>query len=89
MKDATIENGKVKATAVGNGDVDYLGIIKALIQMDYQGAVILETHYKPNYIMDEALLKHPKGSMFSFMGDIASEECLVALKKIIDKARMS
>lgn len=88
VKDAVIENEEAKGVAVGSGDVDYVGIIKALLQMDYQGAVVLETHYKPNNLkIDEALLKHPKGSMFSFMGDIASEECLIALKEIIRKAQ--
>jgi len=88
VKDAVKENGTVRGVAIGQGLVDYEGIIRALLQMDYQGAVMLETHYKPKgIVMDEALLKNPKGSAISFMGDIASEECIVALKKMIRKVR--
>lgn len=87
VKDAVKENGAAKGVAVGNGVVDYEGIMKALLEMNYTGAVMLETHYKPNIVMDEELLKNPKGSQISYMGDVASEECLIALKEIIRKAQ--
>ena len=87
VKDAVKENGTAKGVAIGNGVVDYEGIVKALLDMNYTGAVMLETHYKPNIVMDEELLKNPKGSQISYMGDVASEECMIALKGIINEVQ--
>ena len=86
IKDAVIEKGKAKGCPVGKGLVDYHGLFRALLQMQYSGPVILETHYKPDGALSEALLRDPKGSAISRMGDIASAECLAGLREIIKQA---
>lgn len=86
IKDAVRENGKTVATPVGKGEVDYSGLFRELAA-SYDGYVMLETHYKPNLTMDEELLKRPQGDAISYMGEIASEESIINLKKIIEKAR--
>lgn len=83
IKDAVRKNGKTIATAVGCGEVDYYGLFSELIRSNYNGYIILETHYKPDMQIDDELLKLPKGEAFSYLGDIASEECIINLKNII------
>ncbi len=87
VKDAVRQNGKAVGVAIGSGLVDYAGIVKALLQMDFTGAVVLETHYRPGKTMDEAVLKNPSGSKISEGGEEASEICILALKNIIKKAK--
>ena len=84
IKDAVICDGKTVGVAIGNGDVDYEGMFKEFIDSKYSGAVILEPHYKPGGTISEELLRNPKGSMFSDGGFIASEECITAVKRIIN-----
>lgn len=87
IKDAVRLNGKTEGRAVGQGEVNYPGVFCRLLRTGYEGYVMLETHYKPNATISEELLKNPKGSAISFMGDIASAECLTGLKRIIAQAR--
>ena len=87
VKDAVRENGKGVGVAVGSGVVDYPGLIRELLQMNYQGALMLETHYKPNCIIPDEVLHNPKGSQISYLGDIASEECMITLKAMIEQAK--
>ena len=68
LKDARAdEAGKVTFTAIGSGDIDYVGHFAALRESGYTGALSLETHYKG-----------PNGDAES-----ASRECLEALIKMI------
>ncbi len=87
FKDAIRRNGKTTGTAIGSGDVDYIGVVRELMNSDYNGCVILEPHYKPNMEMPEELLFNPRGSAISLNGDIASKECIDALKGIIQKIK--
>jgi len=52
---------------------------------DYKGYVVLETHYRKLSPLDEALLKMPKGSAFSYKGYEATEESLCKWMKILDR----
>jgi len=54
LRDYKHENGKVVWTAVGAGEFDNLGHIRALLKDGYQGTFSLETHWRD-----------PKGKMFS------------------------
>lgn len=83
IKDAIRVNDKTVGVAIGNGLVDYKGMMTELIHSNFEGAVVFEPHYKPNGIMSEELLRNPQGSQISEMGDIASKECITALNKII------
>lgn len=82
IKDAKIINGRPESVKVGTGSVPYKEIFKALSSIGYDGYVVLETHYRPHAQIPEELLKRPGGSLFSYNGDIASEESIVELKKI-------
>lgn len=83
VKDARIINGRPESVKIGTGDVPYKDIFRELRQLNYNGYIVLETHYRPNFEMSEELLKRPKGSLFSLNGEVASEESIVELKKIL------
>lgn len=83
IKDARIINGKPESVKVGTGSVPYSEIFRALSDIKYNGYVVLETHYRPHTQIPEELLKRPGGSVFSYNGELASEESMVELKKII------
>ena len=87
VKDAIKVDGKAVGVAVGSGLVDYHGIIKALIEMNFSGAVVLETHYRPGEALPEDVLKNPAGGGISCGGAAASEICMVALKKLIQQVQ--
>lgn len=85
IKDAVKRDGKTVGVAIGDGEVAYEDMFREFIKTGYSGAVVLEPHYKPGGEISEELLRNPKGSMFSEGGFVASEECIVAVKKIINK----
>ena len=87
IKDPVIIDGKVDCVKVGDGNiVDYVGLFKQLIKDDYNGNIMLETHYRKNIELTEEQLKRPGGSAFSNGAYPASEESIVGLKKLINKA---
>jgi sugar phosphate isomerase/epimerase len=83
IKDATIHDNKTVGVAIGSGDVRYKELFEELINSNYDGAVILEPHYKPGGIISEELLRNPKGSAFSEGGFVACEECVKAVRNIL------
>ena len=87
VKDA-IPNGTPWPPAVkpGTGVADFVMIFKKLIRDGYSGGVMLETHYRKNSELDEEQLKRPGGNAFSDGAYEASEESIIALKEIINKA---
>ncbi|MBR5472952.1 MAG: sugar phosphate isomerase/epimerase [Clostridia bacterium] len=86
VKDGINTNGNTVAVMPGTGVADFVGIFKKLIANGYDGAVMLETHYRKNVELDEEQLKRPGGNAFSDGAYEASEESIVALKEIINKA---
>lgn len=86
IKDAVRTGGKASGCVVGTGEVDYGGLFRELYRSGYSGAVMLETHYKPKCDIPEEVLHNPKGSAISYMGDVASAECLSGLKQIMEDA---
>lgn len=86
LKDAKkMEDGSIIGTPIGEGQVDYEGHFRQLIQDRYEGYVVLETHYRPKHDISEELLALPKGSAFSYLGYEASEECLVKWQALMEK----
>ncbi len=85
IKDAVRKDGKAVGVAIGNGEVDYEGMFKEFIKINYEGAVVLEPHYKIGGEIPEELLRNPKGSMFTKDGFIACKECILAVQNILDK----
>lgn len=77
LKDAALVNGKPEGVAVGTGAVDLIGQFRALNADNYNGWVVLETHYRPKKELSEEQLKNPKGAQFSEFGYEATEECLI------------
>lgn len=70
VKDPITRDGKVGFTEVGQGEIDYAGHLKALVEDGYEGALSLETHWQ-----GEGLSKEESTS-----------RCLKALWRIIDEA---
>lgn len=87
IKDAVKIDGKAVGVAVGEGLVDYNGLFAELKKAEYDGDVMLETHYRPNTELSEETLKNPKGSAISENGYEASRECMINLKKIIENVK--
>lgn len=86
LKDAKkFPDGTVKGVPVGEGDVDFKGQLKRLIEDDYNGWVVLETHYRPSVQLDEKILARPAGNKFSYMGYEGSEECLIKWYKMLEE----
>lgn len=85
LKDA-IRNKDKGATGVpiGKGQVDYIGQFKDLIKSNYDGYVVLETHYRPKHKIDEDLLALPKGKDFSHLGYEATKECLISWNNLLN-----
>lgn len=61
LRDFKRENGRVVWTAVGAGEMDNLGQIRALLKDGYKGSFTLETHWKD-----------PKGKMYSTETSLAA-----------------
>ncbi len=86
VKDGINTNGHTDGVKVGAGVADFVGIFKKLIADGYSGAVMLETHYRKNVELTEEQLMRPGGADFSDGAYEASEESIIALKEIINKA---
>lgn len=87
IKDADLINGKPDAVKVGTGLVDYKKLFSTLIADGYNGAVMLETHYRKNTELTEEQLKRPGGADFSNGALEASEESIIELKNIINSCK--
>lgn len=80
------EEGRFEAVKLGEGEVDYVGQFKALKNDGYEGWLSLETHYRPKVALPEDIVQMPRGSQFSFMGDVATRECLQNLMRLLHEA---
>jgi sugar phosphate isomerase/epimerase len=66
------------------GYIDYHGQFEALMEMGYEGACSLETHWRPAADLDEDLLNRPGGAAFSEGGEYASRVCLENIREILN-----
>lgn len=87
IKDADMVNGKIDAVKVGAGRVDYKGFFAALLNSGYNGAVMLETHYRKAAALTEEQLKLPGGNGFSEGAYPASCESIEAIIDIINSVK--
>ncbi len=78
---------RFEPTPIGEGEVDYLGQLRALIRDGYDGYLSLETHWRPVTQLPEDLVQMPKGDQFSYMGDVATKECLTRLLRLLEEAK--
>ena len=85
MKDAVWNKaeGKAEGVCMGDGDVDYPGQFRALIEDGYQGYVSLETHWRTQ-ALSEAQLRQPGGHELSSDAERASRLCLERVKKMLE-----
>lgn len=68
--------GKHEFVAFGDGEVDYLGQLRALKEDGYKGYLSLETHWRPVEKLAEELIAKPSGEEFSRLGESASGICM-------------
>ena len=86
LKDAVKKEGTATCVALGEGEVDYAGQFKELIEDGYEGFISLETHYKKDRVLSDALMVNPMGEAFSEGGYETSEESLLNLGELIARA---
>jgi len=77
--------GRYEGAPVGEGDVDYLGQLRALKKDGYRGYLSLETHWRPKKKLTEEQVTRPGGTEFSSLGEEASEICMRNLLRILSK----
>lgn len=88
IKDGKWNEGekRFEPTPIGEGEVDYLGQFEALVRDGYKGYLSLETHWRPTTQLPEDIVQMPKGEQFSYMGDVATRECLTKLIALLKQA---
>ncbi len=92
IKDAVQDpeaDGGARCVPVGDGGyIDYPAQFQALIDMGYEGACSLETHWRPSSELDEESMNKPGGAAFSAGGEEASRICfdkILAMVEALDK----
>ena len=80
-------DGKPQCIAFGDGEVDYLGQLRALKEDGYRAYLSLETHWRPKGHLSEDLMARPGGEEFSRLGEYASEICMRNLLKLLDSIK--
>lgn len=89
IKDAVMTDRGPECVKIGTGLVDYPGLLRRLLQDNYDGWLSLETHYRAGTELTEEQMRIPKGADFSAGGLAAMEESLLALRKLIYRAHGS
>ena len=86
IKDAAEDDeGEMTSVPVGDGIVGWQDQLQAYVDDGYDGHLTLETHWRPQSALSEALMNEPGGSAFSAAGAEASRICLQNLKEMIGK----
>ena len=85
IKDAVMVDGKPECLAIGRGIVGYENVFRRLLSDGYDGAVMLEPHYKIGVQLTEEQLQRPGGSAFSDGGLLSGEEAITETKKLLNK----
>ncbi|WP_028547410.1 sugar phosphate isomerase/epimerase family protein [Paenibacillus sp. UNC451MF] len=83
LKDAVRQGDKIEAVPIGTGQVDYKGLLAKLLEDEYQGYLMVETHYRLQSTLTEEQLKRPSGYSFSEGGEEASRHCLEHLFSLL------
>lgn len=77
-------DGEPECVPVGEGQVGWLGQLKALRADGYQGYLSLETHWRAKALSKEEL-ERPGGEKFSEGGEEASHICLNNLRSLLEQ----
>jgi sugar phosphate isomerase/epimerase len=86
IKDAVkiSDNGKPACMAVGEGQINYWGLLKELKDSCYSGYISLETHWRGfDKQLSEKQINKPGGKSFSENAEHSSRYCLKNIKRII------
>jgi sugar phosphate isomerase/epimerase len=75
-----------RCTRIGEGDIDYPGQFRALLQDGYNGWVSLETHWRPVDLTEEEM-NRPGGANYSKEGEYATRRCLESIHEMIAAAK--
>jgi len=75
--------GKPECVSFGEGEVDYLGQLRALKEDGYKGFLSLETHWRPGKRLSEDLISKLGNAGFSQLEEYASEICMRNLRKML------
>lgn len=87
IKDAVREaDGSARCVRVGEGAVDYPGLLRALRRDGYDGWLSLETHYRKQTVISEQMMRQPGGTAFSAGGMEATAESVAALRRLLAEA---
>lgn len=86
IKDAVQGPGGPECVRVGDGLVDYPGLLRALRSDGYEGWLSMETHYRAGRRIDEAAMRLPQGSDFSQGGLAAMVESIASLRRMQKEA---
>ncbi len=85
LKDALInENNEADGCRLGEGLVDFKGQFNALQNDNYDGYVVVETHYRKNTTLSKEILERPGGTAFSADGYEPSEECIISMMELLN-----
>lgn len=79
--------GGDRYTRLGDGEVDWPGIVNRLAADGFGGWVSLETHWRPNRVLTAAERDDPFGDGFSAGGYEASGQCMAVLASLARRAR--
>lgn len=88
IKDAVrLPEGGAKAVRIGTGEADTALQMRLLADLNYSGWMSLETHYRLDKQLDEALIRIPGGAEFSHGGYAASAESMESWLPLIAAAK--
>jgi L-ribulose-5-phosphate 3-epimerase len=77
--------GKYEFVAFGEGEIDYLGQLKALKKDGYSGYLSLETHWRLKKKLPKDVVIRPAGDEFSALGEESSKICMENLQAMLRK----
>ena len=82
VKDPETAEG-ARCVQIGDGIIDYHGQFQVLLDMGYEGACSLETHWRLEAELEIELRNQPGGEAFSAGAELASRICLENINEIL------
>ncbi|MEG0693379.1 MAG: sugar phosphate isomerase/epimerase family protein [Oscillospiraceae bacterium] len=90
LKDAVLDaQNNAIGCCFGEGLVDFKGQMQSLLDEEYQGYVVMETHYRKASVLSKEILERPGGSAFSADGYEPTVECLQSFQEMMNGLKKS
>jgi len=86
IKDQARRGEETVPAPVGEGEVDFVGQLRALAADGYEGWLSLETHWRKAARLSEDAVQRPGGEEFSAGAEEASRICMEKLKALLEQA---